>query len=231
MDGYSSQQIRAAEAPLLAAGVPLMARAARALADIVWQLLAEANASTGPVLVLVGSGNNGGDALFAAAHLAERGVAVTILPTGRHIHEAGLQAAVEAGARLALTPGASVDAVAAAAARAAEDTVLVIDGILGTGSAGRAALAGASKAATRALGDAARTGRLRVVAVDIPSGLDPDSGEADASVLPATTTVTFGACKAGLLRGDGPAVAGDVRVIDIGLASVLAQVTPTIVAP
>jgi NAD(P)H-hydrate epimerase len=64
--GYSAAQVRAAEAPHLAAGEPLMRRAAAALAAAVRRAASAADAPAGPVLVLAGSGDNGGDALFAA---------------------------------------------------------------------------------------------------------------------------------------------------------------------
>ncbi|HWT32265.1 MAG TPA: NAD(P)H-hydrate epimerase, partial [Microbacterium sp.] len=58
----------------------------------------------------------------------------------------------------------------------------------------------------------------RVVAVDLPSGLDPDDGASDGVVLPATITVTFGAAKAGLSRGDGPRLSGRIVLVELGLA-------------
>ncbi len=81
MKAYSAAQIRAAEEPLLAAGVPLMERAAAALAREIWLLLPADR--PGRVLLLIGSGNNGGDALFAGAELAAAGTAVTGAADGR----------------------------------------------------------------------------------------------------------------------------------------------------
>lgn len=69
-------------------------------------------------------------------------------------------------------------------------------------------------------------GLTRVIAVDLPSGLHPDEGTtADDSVLPADVTVTFGGVKAGLVRGEGPAMAGRVVLVDIGLGPALASVS------
>lgn len=234
MDGYLAQQIRDAEAPLLAAGLPLMARAAHALAGVIHEVLVDADAPHGPILVVAGSGNNGGDALFAAAELAGNGVAVAIAPVGSSIHDAGLAAALAAGARLIANVGDSAASVVAAAEREASGTRLVVDGILGTGSAGHAALRGTGLAVVSALVRVreSQAEPFAVVAVDIPSGLDPDSGEKPGGVvLPATATVTFGACKAGLLRGDGPETAGIIHVIDIGLMPGLAGVSPVVARP
>ncbi|TPW73770.1 NAD(P)H-hydrate epimerase [Schumannella sp. 10F1B-5-1] len=214
-DGWSAEQIRAAERPLLDAGEPLMRRAAAALAAVVREQLSEPG---GRVVLLAGSGNNGGDGLFAAAELARDGVAVTIVPTGSRLHDAGLTAAVEAGAEF--------DRAAAAHPRDWVDSVgpdaLLLDAMLGIG-APAAGLRGAAHDVASALlprvteRDAQR---LRVVAVDVPSGIGVDDGAApdDGVLLPATITVTFGAMKAGLLRQPGASLAGEVRLIDLGLA-------------
>ena len=68
-----------------------------------------------------------------------------------------------------------------------------------------------------------RAGRSRVVAVDVPSGLQPDDGSSDGVVLPASVTVTFGAVKAGLVTGSGPELAGRIVLVDIGLGPGLAE--------
>ncbi len=222
VDGYTAQQIRAAEAPHLAAGEPLMQRAAAALA-------AEISAVLGPirherparVLLLAGSGDNGGDGLFAVAALAERGTRVTVVPTGARLHEAGLAAA--------LLAGATVSDAAHLVTLAAEADV-VVDAIVGTGTSADPALRGAARDAVAAvLPIVAAPGGPTVVAVDIPSGIDPDNGGVpDPTVLPADLTVTFGGCKAGLLLPPASRLAGTVRVIDIGLGPELARVTPAV---
>ncbi len=236
MDGYSAQQIIDAEAPLLAAGVPLMARAAKALANIVDAELEDLAIPIGApaVLMLVGAGNNGGDALYAAKHLSEAGYQVGLLPVLGRIHEEGLKAALDSGATLLAPVGADPDALVEAAEEAAAQAAVVVDGILGTGSAGQAALRGAPKKVVDALlavqaARAVEGDPLVVVAVDLPSGLDADTGEAPSpTVLPADVTATFGACKAGLLIGRGPELAGDVVEVDIGLKPNLAGQVPKV---
>ncbi|GAA1987362.1 NAD(P)H-hydrate epimerase [Microbacterium pumilum] len=202
---YRAEQVRAAEQPLLAAGEPLMRRAAAALAAIVREQLADA--VTPRVLVLVGSGDNGGDALFAAADL--RGAAeVDLLLVSERFHRQALDAAVAAGARRIDLPTAR---------DAASDYAVVVDGILGIGSSASSALRGVAREVVESLLPAVRGGRPRAVAVDLPSGLHPDTGEADDVVLPASVTVTFGAVKAGCARARGPALCGRVVLIDLGL--------------
>ncbi|GAT74545.1 YjeF-family domain-containing protein [Microbacterium sp. HM58-2] len=191
---HTAAQVRAAEAPMLEAGVPLMRRAAHALAGVIGEQRPER------MLVLAGAGDNGGDALFAASELAAGGTAVDVLRTADRVHEEALAAATASGARLVTFK--DVDA-------AAYD--LVVDGILGIGA--RGGLRGRARDIVGALRPAAP----RVIAVDLPSGLDPDSGEADDVVLPATATVTFGAVKAGLTRGHGPALSGRIVLVRLGL--------------
>lgn len=189
---YTAEQVRAAEAPLLAAGVPLMRRAAHALAGVI------AERDPERMLVLVGAGDNGGDALYAAAELAARGIHVDILRTAERVHEPALAAATAEGARLITDP-------------LADAYDLVVDGILGIGA--RGGLRGAARNIVRAL----RPGHPTVIAVDLPSGLDPDTGETDGVVLPAATTITFGAVKAGLALAAGPRLCGSILLVDIGL--------------
>ncbi len=123
-----------------------------------------------------------------------------MLRTADRVHDEALAAATDAGATL-IELG-DVDA-------AAYD--LVVDGILGIGA--RGGLRGRAREVVSTLMPATP----RVIAVDLPSGLDPDLGDAGDIVLPATTTVTFGAVKAGLTRGEGPALSGRVVLVRLGL--------------
>jgi NAD(P)H-hydrate repair Nnr-like enzyme with NAD(P)H-hydrate epimerase domain len=86
---YTAAQVREAEAPFLERGVSLMARAAAALANEAEALLDEHRRGVvgARVLVLAGSGNNGGDALYAAEALAARGAEVSVLPTSARLHQ------------------------------------------------------------------------------------------------------------------------------------------------
>lgn len=200
---WAVEEIRAAEAALLAR-LPegaLMQRAASALAVHCAQLLDRVYGAR--VVLLVGSGDNGGDALHAGARLARRGARVSaILLNPDRAHPAGLAALRGAGGRVA-------------DAAALDDADLVIDGILGIG--GRGGLR--EQAATLA---AAARGR-RTVAVDLPSGVNADTGAVDGRAIRADATVTFGALKPGLVSGAGAEHAGQVRLVDIGLAPELPQ--------
>lgn len=207
--GWTAAQIRAAEQPLLEAGEPLMQRAAAGLAAEIERVLAERRAEPGTVLVLAGSGNNGGDALFAAATLAGSGHRVTVVPLGSSLHEEGLAAAVSAGALQAR----STDPVAVTAF--VRDADVVVDGILGTGAAASPALRSPARDVVAAI--LAAGAPAAVVAVDLPSGLASDDGRVFEPVLRADVTVTFGAVKAGLLLEPGASVAGRIVLVDLGL--------------
>ena len=221
--GYSAAQVRAAEAPLLAAGEPLMRRAAAALAATLRRVLDERGATGSPVVLLVGSGDNGGDALYAGAELAEEGVAVTAILTSDRVHTEGGAAARAAGVRFVDT--ADDDAAREALGSAA----VIVDGILGTGTSAAPALRGRARELVAAAIPIARDGAIPVVAVDLPSGIHPDDGSVpDPTVLRADVTVTFGAVKAGLLIEPAAGHAGRIELVDLGLGPYLAAMTPLV---
>lgn len=214
---YVAAQVRAAEKPLLDAGVPLMDHAANALATIVRRMLP---ASGGSVLVLAGRGDNGGDALLAAAALARHGVSVDAVRTAPLAHERALHEAKHAGVGVHDVDGGVEDIIEA------PSYDLVVDGIVGIGVHGDPALHGGARDAVAGLMPLVWERQAPpIVAVDIPSGLHPDTGlVADEWVLPATVTVTFGAVKAGLAQHEGVRLAGRIVLVELGLD--LAGVVP-----
>jgi hydroxyethylthiazole kinase-like uncharacterized protein yjeF len=202
---YTAEEIRAAEEPLLAATRPgtLMQRAAAGLAAVCARLLQGVYGRR--VALLVGTGNNGGDALFAGARLAARGARVTaVLLDVERAHPAGLAALRRAGGRVRSATEPGVQHLVARAD-------LVLDGILGIGGS-----RGLRPAAAE-LSTAAAEGAGITVAVDVPSGIDASTGAVDGVAFPAMHTVTFGAVKVGLVVGEGRAYAGQVHLVDIGL--------------
>jgi hydroxyethylthiazole kinase-like uncharacterized protein yjeF len=212
--GHAVNEVRAAESALMAL-VPdgaLMQRAAAGLAAVCADLLGRVYGSR--VVVLAGTGDNGGDALFAGARLAARGAAVTAVPTGSSLHEAGAAALRQAGGRVTETAGTDSAAVGPAVAALVRDADLIIDGILGIG--GHGGLREPAATLADIAGQAAGAGAF-VVATDLPSGVDADTGVVAGAAIRADVTVTFGTIKPGLLVDQGASYAGTVRLIDIGL--------------
>jgi hydroxyethylthiazole kinase-like uncharacterized protein yjeF len=185
----------------------LMQRAAAGLASVSAGLVGKVPGAR--VVVLAGSGDNGGDALYAGARLASRGAAVLAVTAGSRVHEEGAAALRAAGGRLA-----SPDDAAVPAALGAAD--LILDGLLGIGGRGGLREPQASLASLAARSPAV------VVAVDLPSGVDADTGVVEGAAIQADVTVTFGTLKPGLLIDPGARRAGVVELIDIGLGPYLA---------
>jgi hydroxyethylthiazole kinase-like uncharacterized protein yjeF len=216
---YEVAAVRAAERVLMDAlpGGALMRRAAAGLASVCGSLLARypGHVYGTRVVILAGSGDNGGDALYAGALLARRGAAVTAIIAGPKAHAGGTAELISAGGRVT----ADGDEIGRAD--------LIIDGLLGIGGRGglREPFAGLAAAAERA-----RAGQATVVAVDLPSGIDADTGAVDGPAVRADVTVTFGAIKPGLLIDPGAGHAGAVELIDIGLGPHLAG-EPAALAP
>ncbi|WP_301124760.1 NAD(P)H-hydrate dehydratase [Streptomyces cacaoi] len=213
--GFRVETVRAAERVLmeqLPEGA-LMSRAAAGLAAACSTLLGRTYGAR--VVLLVGSGDNGGDALYAGARLVRRGAGVTaVLLSPERAHEGGLAALRAAGGRTLVAPGAVVDAEENAARPVAPVLAradLVVDGIVGIGGRG-----GLRPAAVE-LTDLVREAGVPVVAVDLPSGVDADTGRVDGPAVDAAATVTFGAYKPGLLIDPAHERAGAVRLVDIGL--------------
>jgi hydroxyethylthiazole kinase-like uncharacterized protein yjeF len=201
---YSVETVRAAERELMAR-LPegaLMQRAVAGLAAACADLMGRVYGRR--VVLLVGSGDNGGDTLYAGARLARRGAGVAaVLHAPERAHAGGLAALRRAGGTVV-------------GLEAAEDLIpradLVLDGIVGIGGKG-----GLRPEAAR-LASVVEAARAAVVAVDLPSGVDADTGEVRGAAVRADLTVTFGTHKPGLLVDPAREYAGSVRLVDIGLS-------------
>ncbi|AOK34580.1 NAD(P)H-hydrate dehydratase [Burkholderia cenocepacia] len=200
--------LRAAEADAAAALPPhtLMGRAGAAAAHWLSERVA---GDDRPVWFAVGPGNNGGDALVAAAQLQQLGVATHAwmpVPVKPDDAQWALGLARTAGVPLSATAPASLEGYA-----------WVVDGLFGIGL-GRA-LDGAFAEQAARIAAHARSGG-RVLALDVPSGLDSDTGRIVGAgvAVAATHTLTFIGAKPGLYTGDGRDLAGEIHVasLDVG---------------
>ncbi|HET7531524.1 MAG TPA: NAD(P)H-hydrate dehydratase [Nocardioidaceae bacterium] len=203
---HTVDEVRRAEGELLAA-LPegaLMQRAAAGLAYAVLDLLGGGYGRR--VLLLVGSGDNGGDTLYAGAMLARRGAAVeAILLSPDKAHPKGFAALRAAGGRVV------------ADVQAAHTAEVVLDGVVGIGGKGPLR-EDAAKVVEQLRG-------VPFVAVDVPSGVDVDTGEVGGPHVEAAATVTFGTHKIAHLVDPAALACGAVHLVDIGLDLPEAAVT------
>ena len=201
-------QVRSAEQRAMSRLPPgaLMQRAATGLAAACADLLGDVYGRR--IVVAVGSGDNGGDALFAGARLAARGAQVLALSLSDSVHAGGVAALRAAGGRV--EPYAGSAQLVGSGGNAPD---LVVDGIVGIGGTGGLR----PKAAELVSAWEGLDPRPLVVAVDLPSGIDADTGRIDGAYVHADVTISFGLLKPGLLIAPGALAAGTVHVVDIGL--------------
>ncbi len=214
----TASEMRSLEDSAFAAGATadgLMENAGRAVAVTVRGHLGDARARR--IVVLVGPGNNGGDGLVAARHLHDYGGDVRVfLFAPRPVTDNNLRQVLERGIEVAqFVEG---DAAQADTLRRAD---AVIDAVLGTGR--QRPLEGDIAAAF----DMLKTRRAQLFAVDVPTGLDADTGALDPHIVPTDVTLALGYSKLGLHLWPGSAHAGEVDVLDIGLDPSSGDSVPT----
>jgi NAD(P)H-hydrate epimerase len=202
------------------AGLTLMENAGRAVGEAAARLTGASGHR--PIAIICGSGNNGGDGLVAARHLAQRGRRLQVFLAAAPEDLTGdaatnLHRLNEAGIRVCEISGSGADCGASVAcgiepvARACSSAALVIDALLGTG------LSGKVRGLPRQLIEALNGSGLPVVAVDVPSGIDGTTGAVRGVAVRATATVTFFRLKPGHLLLPGREACGEVSVADIGI--------------
>ncbi len=215
----TAAEARALDQACIAAGTPgpvLMQRAGAAVAEVAeWALHAQGPSVKGPVAVVCGPGNNGGDGWVAARLLGAHGVAATVYRAGRPERErAGSEAAVHrAAAEAAGVPVVDVSSAEALAAAvpALRAAVVVIDAVLGIGVS--EPVRGHLAAVLEVM--AALPGHL--IAVDLPSGMDSDRGHFWGPPLSCAETVTMALPKLGPAGDPGFQACGRVTVVDLGV--------------
>lgn len=205
---YLADEMRAADAHAIEReGTPsleLMERAGAGLA----RATSEAATNAGPLRILVGKGNNGGDGLVAARLLRAEGRRVEVLCLTELAELRG-----DARTNLDRLPGeAPRPCPDGLETDALEGSAAVVDALLGTGFSGtpREPVAGAIAAINSQLAP--------VIACDVPSGVDASTGEVEGEAVRASVTATFHGPKVGLHVAPGALHAGRVKVVDIGIA-------------
>ena len=237
---FTARDVREMERPLLENGVPLMRMASAATAHVVAEMLEDEGVALeeSNIVLLAGSGDNGGDGLFAATMLAGNGASVTAVAVGRTLHGEGFAAFVRAGGKvLILDPASEIPGCAAgfsageagerlrAAVELAQHAHVIIDAMTGIGLSG--ALHGIAGTVASSLGvdgtipdrtalpAGDSTGEFPlVVAVDVPSGVGVDDGAITGPYIPADVTVTFGALKPCLMLPPAAYACGRVTLVD-----------------
>jgi len=193
----TNDEMRRADASAVKAGTPsltLMENAGRAVTDAI-----AARFPPSKVTVLCGPGNNGGDGFVAARLLAAHGFDIVVAAGGDHKGDAATMANQWQGARVALLP-AALDGAA-----------LIVDALFGAG------LSRPLEKSYRALAEAVNRSHVPVIAVDVPSGLDGDSGKILGLAVKASVTITFFRLKPGHLLLPGRELCGEILLVDIGI--------------
>jgi NAD(P)H-hydrate epimerase len=219
MRAFDGHAITACRVPSLV----LMENAGRGAADVIEKELCAGSALGARVVVVCGTGNNGGDGFVVARHLATRGARVDAWLAGDVARttadcRANHDAFAGIGGTITIVPldGAqsSLDALAGAIAGAD----VVVDALFGTGLDREigAPLAGVVDVMNR-------RGHARVAALDVPSGLDADTGRAMGATVEADITVSFAHLKLGHVTNIGARLSGPVHVVDIGVPSALVE--------
>lgn len=208
IEAWSTTDVYAAESALMGelGEGELMARAVEGLVRVALARIEQLGVRR--VVALVGTGNNGADALYAVAGLAATGVSCAAVHRPGAVHVGALEAAERAGVVLLPVPDEHPEAAVVGALTEAD---LVMDGILGIG--GRGGLPSWAASWVAAVPDTAY-----VLSVDVPSGQDPDGGTLDADGVFADETVTFSVLKPVHLLPPTEVACGRLTVVDIGLA-------------
>ncbi len=194
---FTNKEMAKADTLAVKSGTPsltLMENAGAAVADAI-----AARYAPGRVAMLCGPGNNGGDGFVAARHLAAHGFEVLVAAGGGHKGDAAAMAAKWQGARSPL------------ALSALDGAALIVDALFGAG------LSRPLEGDYRRLVEAMNRASVPVIAVDVPSGVDGDTGEARGAAVRADLTVTFFRLKPAHLLLPGRGLCGEVLVADIGI--------------
>ncbi|MCE9604502.1 MAG: NAD(P)H-hydrate epimerase [Planctomycetia bacterium] len=198
-------------------GLVLMENAGRGAAEIIRDLYANELRTSGPIAICCGKGNNGGDGFVIARHLNNREIPVSVL---LFCDPAKLTGDAAANYEIARRAGLPIEVFAAVADRTFDiarlqaslsGTGILVDALLGTGSHGD------PRPPLDHVIDTLNSHTAPKIALDIPSGLDCDTGRPSAHTVRATHTLTFVARKIGFREATAQEYLGQVHIVDIGV--------------
>ena len=217
----TADQMRQIDQDSAGIGLPtevLMENAGKAVAEEVRRILGDIDQRN--ILILIGPGNNGGDGLVAARHLHDWGARVSLyLCSQRAQDDPNLKLVQKRGVVCIEAPR---DEKLDEFGKRLSSADAVIDAIFGTGK--RSPLGGVFSQVLDGVSEAKKKQPgLRIIALDVPSGLNADTGAADDACLYADNTITLGFPKLGLFNFPGAERAGKITVVDIGIPSSLAE--------
>jgi len=194
-----------------------MENAGKAVAEEVWRILNATDQQH--ILFLIGPGNNGGDGLVAARHLHDWGAKVSLYPCSQRPDDSNLELVRQRGITCV---EANQDENLDKFDELLSSAGCVIDALFGTGKI--RPLHGTFQQVLDRVGKARRkAASLRIIAIDLPSGLNADSGDVDPVCLYADNTITLGFPKHGLFSFPGAERVGKVTIADIGIPGHLAD--------
>jgi NAD(P)H-hydrate epimerase len=193
---------RAIEVKLIPS-IALMENAGRAVSEIALDRLKRVKDKK--IAVFCGLGNNGGDGFVAARHLYNKGIGLSVYLIGK---KANLKNDPEINARRLEDLGVEIREISGPVNI---DSDLVIDAIFGIG------LKGEVKDPAKSIISALNKSSIPIISVDVPSGLDADTGEILGVCVKADTTIAIQFPKQGFYKGQGPERAGKILVVDIGI--------------
>ncbi len=196
-------------------GIELMRNAGGACAE---RLLWELPESSPTTMILTGAGNNGGDGYVIARRLAEshrRVVVVSLVPVSKLSGDARVSHDDAVAVGVPIEQACAEEIVA----KMKGHDGMIVDCLLGTGSQGapRSPFAEAIRAANKNAGNRRVAAEYRRVAIDVPSGLDGDTGDAAEPTFRADLTLTFVAPKTGMMNSASSSLTGEIEIIDIGI--------------
>lgn len=193
-------------------GLALMENAGHEVSNVVAQLLGDVRNKH--ILILCGKGNNGGDGFVAARHLANQGAQIDLFLIGKRREVRG-DAKLNLEILLKIARGNSLVSVTEFRSlkqlASTKHPDLIIDALLGTGSSGEL------RPPYRGIVNWVNSQKVQKLAVDIPTGVDADSGFVPEVAIKADVTVTMAAKKVGLVVGKGSAHAGKIKIASIGM--------------